>query len=140
MTPGFGGITNSIGDWASWPFAPSGPFANIAQGKRLRALPQPLRLSTETSGLAASDILFSGREVLPIGGFNGAVPSPTLSQLQHDVANGSLNFFVLAATPPTPDPRLDWIRSNCPLSGTVGSEGTVTFGQYLCPLQARSSP
>jgi 4-amino-4-deoxy-L-arabinose transferase-like glycosyltransferase len=107
---------------------------HIASGKRLRALHQPLRLSTETSGLAANDILFSGREIVPIGGFTGAVPSPTLSQLQHDVAVGSLDFFVIATSPPTPDPRLDWIRAHCHLSGTAGREGSVTFGQFLCPI------
>jgi hypothetical protein len=84
--------------------------------------------------LAADDILFTGREVLPIGGFTGAVPSPTLSQLQHDVADGSLDFFVLATTPPTPDPRLDWIRTHCHLSGSAGHEGSVTFGEFLCPI------
>jgi 4-amino-4-deoxy-L-arabinose transferase-like glycosyltransferase len=116
---------------------------HIASGKRLRALDQPLRLSTETSGLAANDILFSGREVLPIGGFTGAVPSPTLSQLQHDVAVGTVNFFVLATSPVTPDPRLAWIRSHCDLSGLAGREGSVTFGQYLCnvgPVASQAAP
>lgn len=114
---------------------------HIASGKRLRALDQPLRLSTETSGLAANDILFSGREVLPIGGFTGAVPSPTLSELQRDVATGTANVFVLAISPPTPDPRLDWIRAHCPLSSTAGREGTVTFGQYLCgPVASQPAP
>jgi 4-amino-4-deoxy-L-arabinose transferase-like glycosyltransferase len=116
----------------------------IASGKRLRALDRPLRLSTETSGLAANDILFSGREVLPIGGFTGAVPSPTLSQLQHDVAVGTVNFFILATSPPTSDPRLAWIRSHCPLSGTAGREGNVTFGQFLCkptgPVASQAAP
>jgi 4-amino-4-deoxy-L-arabinose transferase-like glycosyltransferase len=105
---------------------------HIASGKRLRALRGPLRLSTETSGLAATDILFSGREVLPIGGFTGAVPSPTLGQLQHDISAGTMDFFILATSPTTPDPRLDWIRSRCALSGTAGRQGTVTFGQFLC--------
>jgi 4-amino-4-deoxy-L-arabinose transferase-like glycosyltransferase len=113
---------------------------HIASGKRLRALGQPLRLSTETSGLAANDILFSGREILPIGGFTGAVPSPTLSQLQHDVAVGTLKIFVLATSPPTPDPRLEWIRSHCHLSGTAGREGTVTFGQFLCGAASSAAP
>jgi 4-amino-4-deoxy-L-arabinose transferase-like glycosyltransferase len=113
---------------------------HIASGKRLRALDQPLRLSTETSGLAANDILFSGREILPIGGFTGAVPSPTLSQLQHDVATKKVNFFILATSPLTPDPRLAWIRSHCPSSGTAGREGNVTFGQFLCnPIGAVAS-
>ena len=104
---------------------------HIASGERLRAIGQ-LRLSTETSGLAATTILFSGREVLPIGGFTGAVPFPTLIQLQNDVATRRLDFFILATSPQTPDPRLDWIRSTCKLSGSAGSEGSVTLGQYLC--------
>src|SRR6185437_308740 len=35
---------------------------------------------TDTSGLAENYILYSGREVLPIGGYLGNVPAPTLAR------------------------------------------------------------
>src|ERR1700689_3451952 len=40
---------------------------------------------TDTSGLAENYILYSGREVLPIGGLLGNVPAPTLGTLQADI-------------------------------------------------------
>src|SRR6202043_3349235 len=39
---------------------------------------------TDTSGLAENYILYSGREVLPIGGLLGNVPAPTLATLKAD--------------------------------------------------------
>jgi 4-amino-4-deoxy-L-arabinose transferase-like glycosyltransferase len=137
-------VTRSLGPFDS-PFEPKsltlvtqGLSRNlpqhIASGKRLRAL-APLRLATESSGLAADIILFSGREVLPIGGFTGAVPSPTLAQLKHDVDTGKFRMFEIAVVPPTPDPRLAWIRTHCDLTGRT-PDGGVTIGEYFCPVES----
>ena len=38
--------------------------------------------------------LATQRPVLPIGGFNGSDPSPTLSQFQQDVAAGKIHYFI----------------------------------------------
>jgi 4-amino-4-deoxy-L-arabinose transferase-like glycosyltransferase len=67
-------------------------------------------LATQTSLLAAGFIFVTGDEVLPIGGFTGAVPSPTLSRLEHLVDTNQLRF-VLAT--PSRDPRLAWIQAHC---------------------------
>jgi hypothetical protein len=48
----------------------------------------PDLLATQTSAAAAEFIYATGREVLPIGGFTGTIPSPTLSQLQADIRAG----------------------------------------------------
>ena len=137
-------VTRSLGPFDS-PFEPQSVTLvtqslsrnlpeHIASGKRLRAI-APLRLATESSGLAENIILFSGREVLPIGGFTGAVPSPTLAQIENDINRGEFRMFEIAVVPPTPDPRLDWIRRHCDLNGST-PEGSVTIGEYFCPAQS----
>ena len=68
----------------------------------------------DTSGLAANYILYSGREVLPIGGYLGNVPGPTLATLREDISRGYVRFFVLPVSPPGPDPRVRWIEAHCP--------------------------
>ena len=54
---------------------------------------------TDTSGLAQSYILYSGREVLPIGGFLGNVSASALATLQADISCGYMRVFVLAVSP-----------------------------------------
>jgi hypothetical protein len=92
-----------------------------AAGPRLAAHAQQLELGTPpgaalfgtyTSGLAANYILYSGREVLPIGGYLGNLPVPTLATLKADISRGYVRFFFLPVSP-GPDPRLRWIESHC---------------------------
>ena len=85
----------------------------------------PDLLATQTSALAAVFIYASGREVLPIGGFTGTIPSPTLPQLQADIQQG-LFHLVLAAT--STDPRMRWIAAHC---SDVGA-ATATLRNYYC--------
>ncbi len=70
----------------------------------------PWLLATQTSALAALIIDESGREVLPIGGFTGTMPTPTLGQLQADVAAGRFHLVVAASSS---DPRIAWIATHC---------------------------
>ncbi len=50
--------------------------------------------ATIGSNNAAGLQLATGRSVMPIGGFNGSDPSPTLSQFQEYVAQGRIHYFV----------------------------------------------
>jgi 4-amino-4-deoxy-L-arabinose transferase-like glycosyltransferase len=79
---------------------------------RLRAAQfgAPYLLATQTSALASVFIDDSGLEALPIGGFTGTIPSPTLAQLRADINAGQFHL-VLAAT--SADPRLRWIAAHC---------------------------
>jgi hypothetical protein len=43
---------------------------------------------------AASYQLAAEKSVMPIGGFNGSDPSPTLAQFQSYVANGQIHYFI----------------------------------------------
>jgi 4-amino-4-deoxy-L-arabinose transferase-like glycosyltransferase len=51
-------------------------------------------MATQSWSQAAPYILATGGEVLPIGGFSGSVPSPTLRHFQHLVDVGQLRYFL----------------------------------------------
>jgi 4-amino-4-deoxy-L-arabinose transferase-like glycosyltransferase len=77
----------------------------------------PDLLAAQSSAIASAFIYTSGLEALPIGGFTGTIPSPTLSQLKADIRNGQFHL-VLALS--TTDPRLRWIATHCrKLGGTT---------------------
>ena len=67
-------------------------------------------LATYTSLLAAPLIYATGQEVLPIGGFQGTNPSPTLSHLQRLIAQGQLHLIL---GPTDADPRMRWAAAHC---------------------------
>jgi hypothetical protein len=68
----------------------------------------PDLLAVQSSAVASVFTYPTGEEVLPIGGFTGTQPEPTLPELQADIARGA--FHLVLAFPST-DPRLVWIRS-----------------------------
>jgi 4-amino-4-deoxy-L-arabinose transferase-like glycosyltransferase len=88
----------------------------------------------DTSGFggAATYILYSGREVLPIGGFLGNVPVPTLATLQADISSGYSRMFVLPVSPPGPDPRVRWIESHCIREPQPPHHRPVPYANFLC--------
>jgi 4-amino-4-deoxy-L-arabinose transferase-like glycosyltransferase len=71
----------------------------------------PYLMAVQSSAVASTFIDATGREVLPIGGFTGTIPSPTLSQLKSDIRAGK--FHVVLTLGKSTDPRLLWIRSHC---------------------------
>jgi len=88
-------------------------------------------LATQTSALAAAIILDSGLEALPIGGFTGTIPSPTLPQLQADIREDRIHLVLIATST---DPRLHWIVTHCLHTG----DATPTVHNYYCqPNDAR---
>ncbi|MGH3155538.1 MAG: hypothetical protein ACRDNF_03015, partial [Streptosporangiaceae bacterium] len=89
-------------------------------------------LGTDTSALAAPYILASGREVLPIGGYLGGAPAPTLATLRSDVSRGYVNLFMLPVRPASPDPRVRWIEANCPQVLPPNPLRPVQFAFYRC--------
>jgi 4-amino-4-deoxy-L-arabinose transferase-like glycosyltransferase len=70
----------------------------------------PDLLAAQSSYIASLFIYTSGLETLPIGGFTGTIPSPTLSELQADIRSGQFHL-VLALS--TVDPRIQWIAAHC---------------------------
>jgi hypothetical protein len=63
-----------------------------------------------TSALASPLIYASGKEILPIGGFDGRTPVPSVATLRADVASGALHTVLLV---PTRDPRVAWVAEHC---------------------------
>jgi 4-amino-4-deoxy-L-arabinose transferase-like glycosyltransferase len=89
----------------------------------------------ETSGDAGYNIMVTGHEFLPVGGFTGVVPAPTVPQFTRDVAEGRVTRVLVASSPPTSNPVMVWVTRNC-AKQTYG-ESTVThddatFQRYLC--------
>jgi hypothetical protein len=96
---------------------------------------------TDTSGLAQAYILYSGREVLPIGGFLGNVPAPALATLQADISRGYVRLFVLPVSPPGPDPRVRWIESHCTRLPWPPNHRPVPYANFLCgPVTGQPAP
>ncbi len=89
---------------------------------------------TDTSGLAENDILYSGREVLPIGGFLGNVPAPTLATLQADISRGYVRVFVLPVSPAGLDPRVRWIESHCTRQPPPPQRRPAPAANFFCGL------
>jgi 4-amino-4-deoxy-L-arabinose transferase-like glycosyltransferase len=91
--------------------------------------------ASDTSEYAAAYILYSGREVLPIGGYLGNVPAPTLATLQSDIRRGYVTLFVLPVSPPGPDPRVRWIESNC-VNLTPPGDPQRPYADFSCDPSA----
>jgi 4-amino-4-deoxy-L-arabinose transferase-like glycosyltransferase len=70
----------------------------------------PYLLAAQSALLPSAIIYESGLEALPIGGFDGTNPSPTLAQLQADIRHGLFHLvWISSAT----DPRLRWVTTHC---------------------------
>jgi hypothetical protein len=67
----------------------------------------------ETSRSTREYILASGREFLPVGGFTGQVPTPSLAVFKRDVAEGRTVRVTVATQPLTRAPDLLWVASHC---------------------------
>jgi 4-amino-4-deoxy-L-arabinose transferase-like glycosyltransferase len=85
----------------------------------------PYLMATQTSALAAPFIFVSGREVLPIGGYTGAIPAPTLAQLQSMIQEGK--FHLVLQTRLASDPRLVWVTKNCRFLPNSAKEQYVAY-------------
>jgi 4-amino-4-deoxy-L-arabinose transferase-like glycosyltransferase len=74
-------------------------------------------MAAQTAVLPSAIIYDSGLEALPIGGFDGTAPSPTLPQLKADIRH---NLFHLVWVESASDPRLQWITTHCtPIANTL---------------------
>lgn len=147
-----------------------GPFGNVDS---IGKLAEPTRTIAEylvrrregRRYLAAVDswytigpyIAATGEEFLPLGGFSGTLPSPTLSRTRQLVDEGELRYFLLTAFSLTPGTTFGygvpaegelpaiaaWARTNCrdvtgqvlagllPPAGEQGDGGTGDGGMFL---------
>jgi 4-amino-4-deoxy-L-arabinose transferase-like glycosyltransferase len=94
-------------------------------------------LFATTSWRSASPyILYAGAKVLPMGGFTGAVPSPTRTEFRNLVATGQLRYVVLGGPVTKPGRTIaPWVRAHCARTHYQPQR------LYLCsPSSAASSP
>ncbi len=68
-------------------------------------------MATQTSVLASPFIYASGEEVVPIGGYTGTIPEPSLAQLQSMIRAGDFHLVLQSRT--ATDPRLVWVAHHC---------------------------
>ena len=71
----------------------------------------------ETSRSAGFDILATGHEFLPVGGFTGEVPAPSLPAFIRLVAEGRVQRATVTTSPLTRAPDLRWVASHCQKNG-----------------------
>jgi 4-amino-4-deoxy-L-arabinose transferase-like glycosyltransferase len=91
----------------------------------------PYLMATQTSVLAAPFIWASGQEVLPVGGFTGTIPEPTLATLRHLVKTGFVSTFL--QSPTTTDPRLTWVAGHClDVSKRATLKAALPIAVYYC--------
>jgi 4-amino-4-deoxy-L-arabinose transferase-like glycosyltransferase len=92
----------------------------------------PDLMATQTAVLAAPFIWASGREVVPIGGFTGTIPAPTLATLQNLIQTGQVATFL--QSPTTTDPRLTWIARHCMnfTPRAAGQHTVLPLAVYFC--------
>ena len=93
---------------------------------------KPYLMATQTSALAAPFIYASGREVLPIGGFTGTIPYPTINALKLMIQLGDVSTVL--QSPATTDPRLAWVARHClKVTKTTGPAPVLPVSVYYCP-------
>lgn len=93
----------------------------------------PDLLAVQSAAVASVFSYPRGDEVLPIGGFTGTMPRPTLDELRADIARGE---FHLVFAFPTRDPRLVWISRHC----RHLTSAAPPFQDYYCvPSDARAA-
>jgi hypothetical protein len=84
--------------------------------------------------LAAPFIYATGQEILPIGGYTGTNPSPTVPALRRMVGEG--RFHLVLAAQGSADSRIVWIHQHCaalpPASGTAGAGVLGPIALFYC--------
>jgi hypothetical protein len=93
----------------------------------------------ETSGATGYYIMATGREFLPVGGFTGRVPAPSLKEFEQFVAEGRVRQVTVTTDPLTKNPDLRWVASHCTRSPEHQYDPVerATRTVYFCAAKAR---
>jgi hypothetical protein len=137
-------VTSGLGPFET-PFEPARQTADVTTflsagfevGQPLRALQradaaEPYLMATQTAVLAAPFIWASGEEVLPVGGFTGTIPEPTLPALQRLIRANYVRTFL--QSPATTDPRLVWVARHClnVSKKAASQQAALPLAVYFC--------
>ncbi len=92
-------------------------------------------ITSETSSGSSVPTLVTGHEFLPVGGFTGRVPSPTLPEFVDDVRQGKVAVVLAAVAPRTRNPDMLWAIAHCPRQPYRGPDSRIgdrTMGFFVC--------
>ena len=96
----------------------------------------PDLFATQTSVIAAPFIFATGQEVLPIGGYDGSTPEPTLAALRSAIAHGAFHLVLTASH--TDDVRALFIQRHClPVHPTGPSPAVSLRVSYCLPADSK---
>lgn len=93
----------------------------------------PDLMATQTSVLAAPFIFATGQEVLPIGGYTGTIPEPSVTMLRSMVDTGTFHLVLTASH--SQDPRAVWIARHClraPTPPNQAGNGIGLLDAFYC--------
>jgi 4-amino-4-deoxy-L-arabinose transferase-like glycosyltransferase len=134
-------VVRGLGPFAA-PYEPASATLSRTGARATRALDEQvveqlsstygtsIPLVTDSSILAAPFILATGREILPIGGYQGGIPSPSLVRLRRYVATGRARAFLVPRV--SADPRVVWIRAHCAPPPGATRNGRAQTELYDC--------
>ncbi len=136
VSNGLGPFDTPFESVPAWAFARS--LGAVAEGTRALLPPlkaakgeQPDLMATQTAAVAAPFIYDSGQEVVPIGGFTGTIPEPSLRGLRTMIAAGDFRLVIQGRV--VTDPRLVWVAGNCfPVPARAGGSSASRFAVYYC--------
>ena len=91
--------------------------------------------TAETSAQLSIDVLASGHEFLPVGGFSGQVPATRLHTFVDDVRQRRVVNVLVPVSPLTRNPDMRWVLAHCTVQ--AGAAATVrevngVFRRYVC--------
>ena len=95
-------------------------------------------ITEETSAASALPIFDTGREFLPVGGFTGRAPVPSLEQFVRDVRAGAIGTVLVAVSPPTRNPDMLWALAHCAPLAYHGPDSYVA-GRSMRFVECRPS-
>lgn len=87
--------------------------------------------TAETSAQVSQDVLATGREYLPVGGFTGQVPATSARQLRADVRAGAVEDVLVSVAPRTRNPAMEWAAAHCH-GGRLVHEDGATYRLVVC--------
>jgi 4-amino-4-deoxy-L-arabinose transferase-like glycosyltransferase len=113
-------------------------YNNVITELKARETRPGVLFGTDTAYVAATYVMLSGQEVLPIGGIFGGLPAPTLDTIRHGILDRYLTQFLLPVNPPSNDPRVRWIENRCTTQTRPDPARAVQFAYYSCDPSAAS--
>jgi hypothetical protein len=82
----------------------------------------------------------TGREYLPVGGYSGTVPSPTVPAFERLVREGKVPQATVSTQPRTNAPVMRWVMRHCQKTKFTATDPAIglTSTIYFCkPADAR---